>query len=290
MMWILFTEGAALCMAFAAVMAKTGSKHGNYALSVAVAGTVLCVLSYFTSVKPITLHAIMKLDLNTWIFLILSGVATGGMGIYFFKSLQGGPITKVVPILKLSMIISVIFTIFVLKGESDINKIIAIVLVVVGCVIIVAGSIENFQWVLYAFIASLLLCITSLLDTIGLANIDAGFERFIVYVIAAIMFWVVVFLTGGTGKLSGITFPEGINLVLSGAAAAIGWNFYDRAIDLTTKYNVEAIYRFDLLLLVVLAGLFTDEKPTGKTFCGVIVYIMGLEILLLKVPLTTLIK
>ena len=68
MMWILFTEGAALCMAFAAVMAKTGSKHGNYALSVAVAGTVLCVLSYFTSVKPITLHAIMKLDLNTWIF------------------------------------------------------------------------------------------------------------------------------------------------------------------------------------------------------------------------------
>ena len=62
MMWILFTEGAALCMAFAAVMAKTGSKHGNYALSVAVAGTVLCVLSYFTSVKPITLHAIMKLQ------------------------------------------------------------------------------------------------------------------------------------------------------------------------------------------------------------------------------------
>lgn len=290
MMWILFTEGAALCIAFAAVMTKAGMKQADYALGVTLVGSIFCIMSFFTSVKPITLHAILKLTPKVWIFLILTGITTGGAMIYFFKSLQAGKITKVVPILKLNLLYIVLIKTFILKKQFDINKIVATVLIIIGCAIIVIGAGETFQWMLYAFIASLLLCAVSFLHEIGLAKVNSGLERFIVLIVAIIMFWVVLFVSGGPSKFGGINFVEGVELVLAGVAAAFSYSFYDQAIALTKRFNIEAVYRFDILLLIVLAGLFTDEKPTGKAFCGSIVFIMGLEVLLLKAPLTTIIK
>lgn len=127
---------SAVFASLTAIFAKVGVKDINSDLATAIRTTVILFITWgivFASI-PSTTTAIKNIPSHTWLFLILSGCATGLSWLFYFKALQLGDVSRVAPIDKLSVVITIILS-FILLKEPVSPK------VIVGALLITAGSI-----------------------------------------------------------------------------------------------------------------------------------------------------
>lgn len=133
-MWKYYALFSALFAALTAVFAKIGVKDINSDLATAIRTSVILFITWgivfagnhTTEVKGISGH--------TWIFLILSGAATGLSWLFYFKALQAGDVSRVAPIDKLSVVITICLSFLFLKEPVNLR-------VIIGALLITAGSI-----------------------------------------------------------------------------------------------------------------------------------------------------
>ncbi len=133
-MWQLYAVLSALFAALCAIFAKVGVKEIDSNLATAVRTTVVLLLTWsivFFSGKPASLRDISS---HTWIFLILSGLCTGLSWLCYFKSIKIGPVSRVAPVDKLSVVFIIILSALFLH-ETLTWK------VILGGCLIAAGSI-----------------------------------------------------------------------------------------------------------------------------------------------------
>lgn len=133
-MWRLYAILSAVFAALCAIFAKVGVKDIDSNLATAVRTTVVLLLTWcivFFSGKPVALRDISS---NTWIFLILSGLCTGLSWLCYFKAIQLGPVSRVAPIDKLSVVFIILLSVLFLH-ETLTWK------VILGGCLIAAGSI-----------------------------------------------------------------------------------------------------------------------------------------------------
>ena len=133
-MWILFAVLSAVFAALTSILAKVGIEGVDSNLATAIRTVVVVifawVLVFFTHAQT-GLYAISK---RSWIFLILSGLATGASWLCYYRALQLGDASKVVPIDKLSVVITLILAFIFLHEEVTVKS-------VLGCVLIGAGTL-----------------------------------------------------------------------------------------------------------------------------------------------------
>ena len=129
-MWKYYALLSALFAALTAIFAKIGVKAINSDLATAIRTTVILLLVLFGN------HAgvIKEINRHSWIFLILSGIATGLSWLFYFKALQDGDVSRVAPIDKLSVVITICLAFFLLKEPVSPR-------VVIGALFITGGSI-----------------------------------------------------------------------------------------------------------------------------------------------------
>lgn len=134
-MWKFYALLSALFAALTAICAKVGVKDINSDLATAIRTTVILLITWgiviFGSVHFAEIKAISR---HTWLFLILSGAATGLSWLFYFKALQGGPVSRVAPIDKLSVVITIILSCLILKEQTTPK-------VIMGALMITGGSI-----------------------------------------------------------------------------------------------------------------------------------------------------
>lgn len=133
-MWFLFALGSAVFAAATSILAKIGIDGVNSNLAVAIRTAVVLVMSWGMVFLTNTQGGISSIGKRSWLFLILSGLATGASWLCYYKALQIGEVSKVVPIDKLSVIITLIFA-FVFLHESFTSK------SIVGMILIAAGTL-----------------------------------------------------------------------------------------------------------------------------------------------------
>lgn len=133
-MWKYYALLSALFAALTAVFAKIGVKNINSDLATAIRTTVILVLTWGIVLFGNHLQEIRDVSRHTWVFLILSGAATGLSWLFYFKALQVGDVSRVAPIDKLSVVITIVLA-FVFLHEAVSLR------VIVGAVLITAGSI-----------------------------------------------------------------------------------------------------------------------------------------------------
>ena len=134
--WILFALLSALFAGLTAILGKIGIQETDSNLGTAIRTLVVLALSWgivFAGKKQKQITAINK---KGWLFLVLSGVATGLSWLCFYRALQYGNASVVVPIDKLSIIITVIFSTIVLKEKLTVSSLIGLLLIVAGTVIL----------------------------------------------------------------------------------------------------------------------------------------------------------
>lgn len=133
-MWMLFAILSAIFAALTSILAKVGIEGVNSNLATAIRTIVVVAMSWlmvFLTNAQTGLSAISK---KSWIFLILSGLATGASWLCYYRALQTGEASKVVPIDKMSTVLTIILA-FIFLHEAFTTK------SLIGCILIAAGTL-----------------------------------------------------------------------------------------------------------------------------------------------------
>ena len=132
-MWAIFAILSAIFAALTSILAKIGIEGVNSNLATAVRTIVVVLMAWFMVFVTGNQNGIVDISKKSWLFLILSGLATGASWLCYYKALQLGEVSKVVPIDKLSIVITIILA-FIFLGEQITLK------TLIGCCLIVAGT------------------------------------------------------------------------------------------------------------------------------------------------------
>lgn len=136
-MWIIFAVLSAVFAALTSIFAKIGMSGINSTLATAIRTVVVLVMAWLMVFVSGTYKGISSINSKAWIFLILSGLATGASWLCYFKALQIGDASKVVPIDKLSVVITMILAFLILDEKADVKTIIGGITIAVGTLILV---------------------------------------------------------------------------------------------------------------------------------------------------------
>ena len=133
-MWFLFAILSALFAALTSILAKIGIEGVNSNLATAIRTVVVVIMSWGMVFLTNTQSGIAEISKKSWIFLILSGLATGASWLCYYRALQMGEASKVVPIDKLSVVITLLLAFVFLHEQFTIKSL-------VGCILIGAGTL-----------------------------------------------------------------------------------------------------------------------------------------------------
>ena len=133
-MWMIFAVLSAVFAALTSILAKIGIEGVNSNLATAIRTIVVVIMAWGMVFLTHAQNGLVEISKKSWIFLILSGLATGVSWLCYYKALQMGDASKVVPIDKLSVVITLILA-FVFLHEQFTAK------SLIGCILIGAGTL-----------------------------------------------------------------------------------------------------------------------------------------------------
>ena len=133
-MWFILALGSSLFAALTSILAKIGIENVSSNLATAVRTTVVLVMSWGMVFLTNSQGGIGDISKRSWLFLILSGLATGASWLCYYKALQIGEATKVVPVDKLSVVFTILLAAVFLRETLTVKS-------VIGCILIGAGTL-----------------------------------------------------------------------------------------------------------------------------------------------------
>ena len=133
-MWAVFALGSAVFAALTSILAKIGIEGVNSNLATAIRTVVVVLMSWGMVFLTGTQSGLGSISRKSWLFLILSGLATGASWLCYYRALQVGQASKVVPIDKLSVVITLVLAFVFLHEQFTVKSLI-------GCVLIAAGTL-----------------------------------------------------------------------------------------------------------------------------------------------------
>ena len=133
-MWAVYAVLSSVFAALTSILAKVGIDGVNSTLATAIRTLVVVVMSWGMVFLTNAQGGLAEVSRKSWLFLILSGLATGGSWLCYYKALQLGEASKVIPIDKLSIVITMVLAAVILKEQFTPKSI-------VGCALIAAGTL-----------------------------------------------------------------------------------------------------------------------------------------------------
>ena len=131
-LWLVYAFGAAIFAALTAILGKVGIEGIESNLGTAIRTVVVLIMAWLIVFLTKKEKTIKEIDQKSWLFLILSGFATGGSWLCYYRALQTGPASVVVPIDKLSIVFTIAFSYFFLKERLTVKSMAGLVLIVAG--------------------------------------------------------------------------------------------------------------------------------------------------------------
>ena len=136
-MWMIFAVLSAVFAALTSILAKIGIEGVNSNLATAIRTIVVVIMAWDMVFLTHEQNGLAEISKKSWIFLILSGLATGASWLCYYKALQMGDASKVVPIDKLSVVITLILAFVFLHEQFTAKSLIGCILIGVGTLILV---------------------------------------------------------------------------------------------------------------------------------------------------------
>lgn len=133
-MWLLFAILSAVFAALTSILAKIGIEGVNSNLATAIRTVVVVIMSWGMVFLTNAQNGITQISRKSWVFLILSGLATGASWLCYYRALQVGKASQVVPVDKLSVVVTLLLAFIFLHEEFTVKSL-------VGCVLIGAGTL-----------------------------------------------------------------------------------------------------------------------------------------------------
>lgn len=288
-MWLLYAFGSALFAGITAILAKIGIKNTDSNVATAIRTIVILIFSWFMVFVVGSFETISSISSKTLVFLILSGLATGGSWLCYFKALQIGDVNKVTPIDKSSTVLTMILA-FIILGESlSLTKVIGMIAIGFGTYMMITKKDtseikevqSNKKWIFYAILSAFLSSLTSILGKIGIIGVESNLGTAIRTVVVLIMAWIVVFITKKQNEIKDIDKTSWIFIILSGITTGLSWLCYYKALQDGDASIVVPIDKLSIVVTITFSYIFLKERLTKKSFLGLISIVLGTLILLI---------
>lgn len=281
-MWILFSILAAIFSGLTTVFAKVGVSRANSTL---VTGLRTIVITIFSTILFFIFdNKIDKFDLKILIFIILSGITTALLWMCYFKALSLSDVSKVTPIDKLSIVITLILSHFVLNEKITIIKIISMLFMIIGTFLMVGKTKKekHNNWLIYAFLTAIFTSLATILGKIGIENTNPNFATMLRTIVILIIIWVVILIKKEYKDIKKITKKNMIFIALSGISTAISWLFYFKALKEGEASVVFPIEKLSAAVAILISIMFLKEKLNKKGVIGFIMIIIGTMLLIFE--------
>ena len=283
-MWIMFAFGSAAFAGLTSILAKCGIKKTDSTAATAIRTIAVLAFSWLMVFIVGSQSEITSISLKSWVFLILSGIATGASWLCYFKALSLGDINKVVPIDKSSTVLTIILALIFFGEEITPIKLAAIVLIAVGTFLMIqkketkASSGEKGKsagWLIYALLSAVFASLTSILGKIGIDNVESNLGTAIRTAVVLLMAWMMVFITNKQSSLKQIDKKELCFILVSGVATGASWLCYYKALQDGPASVVVPIDKLSILVTVAFSYIVFKEKLSVKSLVGLIMIVAG---------------
>lgn len=287
-MWIVFAFGSAIFAGLTAILAKCGIKQTDSTVATAVRTIVVLIFSWIMVFIVGSQSGIGSISVRSWIFLILSGLATGASWLCYFRALQLGDVNKVVPIDKSSVILTILLAFIILREEITPAKAAGVVLVGVGTFLMIEKKDvaekkpAKKSWIFYAAGSAVFASLTSILAKIGISEVESNLGTAIRTVVVLIMAWVMVFVTKKADTVKSIPKKELVFIGLSGLATGGSWLCYYKALQDGAASVVVPIDKLSIVVTVVFSYIVFKEKLSKKGLAGLLIIVAGTLIMLIE--------
>ncbi len=286
-MWIVFAFASALFAGLTSILAKCGIRKTDSNVATAIRTIVVLIFSWIMVFLVGAQSEIGALSTKTWIFLILSGLATGASWLCYFRALQLGDVNKVVPIDKSSTILTILLAFLFLHEEITGLKLVCVILIGAGTFLMItkkenadAGEKSGKSWLLYAVLSAVFAAATSILGKVGMQGISSNLGTAIRTAVVLIMAWIVVFVTGKQGTIRKIEKRELTFICLSGIATGASWLCYYKALQDGLASVVVPIDKLSILVSIAFSYLVFHEKLGKKALFGLVLIVAGTLLML----------
>lgn len=281
-MWILYAAGSAFFAGITSILAKCGIRKTDSTVATSMRTMVILLFSWLIVWIVGSGPQIAAISGITLLFLVLSGVATGASWLCYFRALQTGDINKVVPIDKLSTILTILLALLFLGEGISLRKMVAVFLIAAGIFLMIEKkdvkdqkADEKSGWMLYAAGSAFFASLTAILGKIGISGVESNLGTAIRTAVVLIMAWGMVFITGKEKDIKKIDRKELVFICLSGIATGVSWLCYYRALQEGPASVVAPIDKLSVLVTVVFSYFVFGDKLTGKALAGLLLLTAG---------------
>lgn len=287
-MWIFYAFGSALFAGLTSILAKCGIRHTDSDVATAIRTIVVLVFSWIMVFVVGAQDGIAAVSGKTWLFLILSGFATGASWLFYFHALQAGDVNKVVPIDKSSTILTIVLAFLFLGEEVSALKIVCVILIGAGTFLMIqkketekSVGQEKKSWLLYACLSAVFASLTSILGKIGIEGLNSNLGTAIRTAVVLLMAWIMVFAKGKQKEIGRIDPKELGFVCLSGLATGGSWLCYYKALQDGLASVVVPIDKLSILVTIAFSYLVFHEKLTKRAALGLVLIVAGTFLMIL---------
>ena len=285
-MWIAFAFGSALFAGVTSILAKIGIKNTDSTAATAVRTIIILFFSWVMVFVTGQFGGISDISGKTLTFLILSGLATGGSWLCYFKALQIGDVNKVTPVDKSSTVLTMLLAFIILGEELNLLKIVCIILIGAGTYLMIEKKKTDVKttgkgWLFYAVLSAVFASLTSILGKIGISDVPSNLGTAIRTIVVLIMAWIMVFVTKKQDELKKIDRKSMLFICLSGLTTGLSWLCYYKALQDGQASIVVPIDKLSILVTVAFSYIVLKEKLTKKSFLGLVLITAGTLLLVI---------
>jgi len=287
-LWFIYAVGAAVFAALTTTLAKIGLKDVNSHLATAIRAMVVLVFAWIIVFSTNAQSGIWHIEGRTWVFLILSGLSTGGAWLCFLRALQLGDVNRVVPIDKSSTILTMLLAFIILREPFGLISIVGMTLMGLGTWLMLDLKKDKAEpstdsdkppkkrsWLLFAVLAAVFASLVSIFGRIGVQDMDANLWTAIRTAVVVPVSWLMVFLTGKQKEVKTVNRKSWIFLILSGMATGGSWLFFYHALQIGNASFVVPIDKLSIVLTMGFARLFLGERFSARTLVGLALLTIG---------------
>lgn len=285
-MWLTFAFGSAFFAGVTAVLAKIGIKNTDSTVATAIRTIIILLFSWLMAGITGATHDIGSIAGKTLLFLILSGLATGGSWLCYFRALQIGDVNKVAPIDKSSTLLTMLLAFVILGERLSTVKLICMLFIGTGTYLMIAKKqtdkkTTGFGWLWYAVLSAVFASLTSILGKIGISEIDSNLGTAIRTIVVLLMAWFMVFVTGKQGEIQTINRRNLLFICLSGLTTGLSWLCYYKALQDGPASVVVPIDKLSILVTIAFSYFVLKEKLTKKSLLGLLLMTAGTLLLVI---------
>lgn len=284
-LWLVAAFASALFAGIVSILAKCGIKTIDSDVATALRTCVVAVFTWVMVAVVGSAGTIGDISPKSWLFLALSGLATGGSWICYFKALSIGDINKVVPIDKSSTLMAVILSIVLFNETSDLGlRLAGTAVATVGTFLMIekkssdANGTSEREYrtsIAYALAAAVFAALTSVLAKVGIEGVESNLATAIRTMFVLAMAWAIVAGKGKLGLVKGANHHELAFLAASGLATGASWLCYYYAIQMGQVSVVVQVDKLSLLASIAFAAIVFGERLSRRGGIGLALIVVG---------------